>query len=219
MAAQTLNYLDAISHLPVGGTLILTDVSWEDYDQLLTDLGATSALKITYDRGRLEVMSPSQKHERFKEIIARIVYLIADEMDIPIESLGSTTYKQEWLARGVEPDACFYVQNAAKIIGSESLDLRACPPPDIVVEIDIADDSKSKLSIYAEMGVPELWRYDEHQFFVYRLERNLYVEMPVSLSFPLLTTQLLAQLLEQSKTEGQSATLRSLREWIHHHKV
>ena len=94
MASQTLNYLDAIWHLPVGGTLILTDVSWEEYDQLLTDLGATSAVKITYDRGRLEIMSPSQKHERFKEIIARIVYLIADEMNIPIESLGSTTYKQ-----------------------------------------------------------------------------------------------------------------------------
>jgi Uma2 family endonuclease len=88
-----------------------------------------------------------------------------------------------------------------------------------VVEIDIAHDSRSKLSNYAEMGVPEVWRYDEHQFFIYRLERSLYVEMPASLSFPLLTTQFLAQLLEQSKTAGQTVTLRSLREWIHDHKV
>lgn len=219
MAFQTQNYLEAISHLPVGGTLILTDVSWEEYDQLLTDLGASYAVKITYDRGRLELISPSQKHERFKEIIARIVYLVADEMDIPVESLGSTTYKQQWLARGVGPDACFYVQNAAKIIGNESVDLRACPPPDIVVEIDIAHDSTSKLPIYARMGVPELWRYDEHQFFIYRWERNLYVEMPTSLNFPLLTTQLLAQLLEQSKTSGQTSTLRSLRDWIHQNKA
>src|SRR5882762_5751624 len=96
---------------------------------------------VTYYNGRLEIMSPSQKHENLSRVIERLVYAIADETGIAVESLGSTTYKQEWLARGVEPDACFYIKNAERIIGGERVDLSTDPPPDIVVEIDVSHDS------------------------------------------------------------------------------
>jgi len=214
MSTQTLSYLDAIAHLPAGGTLILTDVPWEEYEQLLADLGDSYSARITYDNGRLEIMSPSFKHENYSVVAAQIARMIADEMDIVLESLGSTTYKQQWLARGVEPDACFYIQNAARIIGNERIDLATDPPPDIVVEIDVSHESTTKLKIYTGMRVPEVWRYDERRMHIHQLTEQGYVEVSASLAFPVLTTDALSQFLEQSKTEGQTATLRSFREWL-----
>ena len=214
MATQTLSYLDAIAHLPAGGTLILTDVLWEEYEQLLTDLGDSYGARITYDQGRLEIMSPSYRHENYSQVVSQLARIIADELDIILESLGSTTYKQQWLARGVEPDACFYVQNAPRIIGRERIDLRVDPPPDIVVEIDVSHESTGKLAIYAGMKVPELWRYDEHRAHIYVLIGQGYVEVPASRTFSFLTSEALSQFLEQSKTEGQTGTLRSFREWL-----
>jgi Uma2 family endonuclease len=215
MSTQTLDYLDAIAHLPAGGTLILTDVPWEEYEQLLADLGDRPGTRITYDNGRLEVMSPSSKHENFIRMIERLTYAIAEEAGIVLESFGSTTYKQEWLARGVEPDGCFYIQSAARIIGKDRIDLTNEPPPDVVVEIDVSHESTRKFAIYAGMGVPELWHYDNRRARIYTLIDQSYVEVPASPTFPVLTSEAMSQFLEQSKSEGQTAALKSLRDWLH----
>jgi Uma2 family endonuclease len=214
MTTHTLTYLDAIAQLPPGGTIIRTDVPWEEYEQLLSDVGDTCAARITYDQGTLEIMSPSSNHESFATVISDIALIVAEDANLVFEDLGSTTYKQEWLARGVEPDACFYIQNASAIIGRERIDLKTDPPPDIVVEVDVSHESTRKLSIYAGMGVPEVWRYDGKRAYVYQLVDESYVAIDASLVFPVLTIDVLARFLEQSKTEGQTAVRRSFREWL-----
>lgn len=218
MATQTLNYLDAIAHLPAGGTLILNEVPWDEYEQLLADLGDGAGVRVSYDKGRLEVMSPSSKHEKFALLITLLVWAATEELDVVIESLGSTTYKLKWLAKGVEPDACFYVPNAEAIIGNEQIDLRVDPPPDIVVEIDISHESTRKLAIYAAMGVPEVWRYDGKRAHILQLAGQEYLEVNDSLVLPVFTTELLSRFLEQGKTEGQTAVRRSFREWLRTHR-
>jgi Uma2 family endonuclease len=214
MATQTLNYLDAIAHLPAGGTLILNEVHWDEYEQLLADLGDSAGVRVSYDRGRLEIMSPSAKHDKFSQLITLLVWIAAEARDIVIEGLGSTTYKQEWLARGVEPDACFYISNARAIIGKERISLKVDPPPDIVVEIDISSESTQRLAIYAGMGVPEVWRYDGKCAHIYQLVDHAYVPIDVSLALPVFTTGVLSRFLDQGKTEGQTAVRRSFREWL-----
>jgi Uma2 family endonuclease len=114
---------------------------------------------------------------------------------------------------GVEPDGCFYVQNAARIIGHR-IDLKTDPPPDIVIEVDISHESTSKLAIYAGMGVPELWRYDGRRVHIYQLLEQRYVEVAASNTFPMITNEVLLRFLEQNKLEGQTAVLRSFREWL-----
>src|SRR5437016_1971471 len=162
MPVAATDYLDAITHLPVGAVLRFDDVPWEEYEQLLTDLGEGYAVRIFYDNGRLEIMAPSTGHERPKNIINRVVNAIADELDIDIESLGSTTFRSQWKAKGAEPDDCFYVQNASAVIGKdEDYDIERDPPPDIVVENERTSASLDKLSIYESLGVPEIWR--EHK--------------------------------------------------------
>src|SRR5581483_12388166 len=117
MTTHATSYLiDAIAHMPARGKLILYDVSWEEYEQFLDELG-DCALRVSYFRGRLEIMSPSLPHERPKEFLLQLARIIADELDLTLETAGSTTFKDEQLQMGAEPDTCFYVENAARIIG------------------------------------------------------------------------------------------------------
>jgi Uma2 family endonuclease len=129
------------------------------------------------------------------------------------------TIRSAWQAQGAEPDTCFYVQNAARIIGKRSLDFNTDPPPDIVVEIDLTNASQPKFPIYAALGVPEIWRYDGSQASFYHLTGEQYSEMSHSRAFPFLTSTVLAQFIEQSKTEGQDVALDAARAWAQVNKT
>src|SRR5678816_773145 len=157
---RSTDFLAAIAHLPVGATLVVPDVDWESYEELLDNLSDRPAPRVSYDTGRLEIVSPLPKHESYKEILACLVRAFAEETDAPLEALGSTTWKRRKLLKGAEPDGCFYVANASRITGKEDLDLNVDPPPDIAIEIDTTRSSLSKFPIYAALGVPEMWRCD-----------------------------------------------------------
>lgn len=218
MATMTASYADviknSIAHLPSGGTMIVPDVSWEDYQQLVAEANKQNGVRLTFAQGSLEIMSPLPIHEKYKEFLLRLMDRLSTLMGFDLESLGSTTFNQEWLDNGVEPDTCFYIKNAAKIIGKNRIDLAVDPPPDIAVEIDISHRSTTKLKIYEELRVPEIWLYDEQKLQILLLTETGYADSPTSQSFPFLTSEALTQFLERSKTEGQGAVLRVFREWV-----
>lgn len=214
MLAQTEIYLDAIEHLPLGATLRLSDVSWGEYEELLAQIGDNSpGYRVSYDRGRLEIMSPRSDHEKHKDFILSLARIFSEEADISLETLGSTTYRLRSKLKGAEPDTSFYVQNAARIIGKHLLDLETDPPPDVVVEIDTTNESSGKFPIYAALGVPEIWLYDGHKMLFHQLTGQDYAEVSHSLAFPLLSAELLTEFLERSKPEGQTAALKAFRQW------
>jgi Uma2 family endonuclease len=214
MSTRTANYLEAVDHLPAGATLVIHDVTWDDYEKLLEDVGNRPGLRISYDCGRLEIMSPTREHEEYGRFIERLVQVLAEEFDLTVQSYGSATWKRQKLAKGAEPDCCYYVKNAGRVTGKREFDLESNPPPDIVVEIDITNESLSKFPIYAALSVPEIWRYDEAKVQFYELFRNRYREIPESRFFPHLTPKMLADSLTQSKSEGQTAALRSFRKGL-----
>ena len=194
--------------------MIVPDVSWEDYQQLVAEANKQNGVRLTFAQGSLEIMSPLPIHEKYKEFLLRLMDRLSTLMGFDLESLGSTTFNQEWLDNGVEPDTCFYIKNAAKIIGKNRIDLAVDPPPDIAVEIDISHRSTTKLKIYEELRVPEIWLYDEQKLQILLLTETGYADSPTSQSFPFLTSEALTQFLERSKTEGQGAVLRVFREWV-----
>lgn len=216
MSTRSANYKDAVDHLPEGATLVVQDVSWEDYEQLLDDLGDRPGVRVLFDQGRLEIMSPLPEHEEYKDFIARMVYALSDKLDINLEPRGSATWKRKRDMKGAEPDTCFYVANADRIIGKRKIDLTVDPPPDIVVEIDTTNESSSKFPIYSTFGVPEIWRYvaRDNRVEMYQLREGAYVEISSSRSFPILTNVALADFIEQSKTQGQTAALAAFHAWI-----
>jgi Uma2 family endonuclease len=214
MPATTTDYLAAIAHLPEGAALRIDDVTWDDYEQMLADLGEGYAVRIFYDRGRMEIMAPASTHEKPKSVIHRLVTTLSDELDIDVESLGSTTFKLEMKAKGAEPDDSFYIQNAPLIIGKGDLDLSHDPPPDLVVEIDRTNASLSKFPIYGELGVPEIWRLVGRKVQIYILAGVRYDQSPASRAFPFLSTETLSGFLAQGLEEGERKAARALRAWV-----
>ena len=215
MSTRTAEYLEAIEHLPSGATLVFSQVSWEDYENVLDDLGHRPGLRVAYDEGTLEITTVSSEHEDYADFILRLAGVLSEELDIKLETRGSTTWKRKKLRKGLEPDTCFYIANAQRIIGKRKIDLESDPPPDVAVEVEVTKESLSKFPIYAALGVPEIWRYDGKQVQMYQLTQDLrYVEIAQSRFFPDLTASLLADSIELSKTAGQTDALKAFRQQI-----
>ena len=89
---------------------------------------------------------------------------------------------------GLEADESYYIQNYARIQGRE-VDLTIDPPPDLAIEIDLSLPDVEKSSIYARLGVPEIWRWRDGRLTVFtRHADGNYIERATSLAladFPL----------------------------------
>lgn len=99
------------------------------------------------------------------------------------------------------------------MIGRERLDLTVDPPPDLAIEIDVT--SKTQLNAYEVLGVPEIWRYENHRLQVYVLQSGKYVESAISLTFPNFPViEGISQFLEMGQQSGTSQALRAFRRWV-----
>lgn len=198
---------------PAEQRIVLRNVSWETYERLLADHADSSAPRFTYDRGVLEIMILSARHERPNRALALLVEIVSEEMGLDVDALGSMTFRREDLDRGFEPDSCFYIQNADQVFGKAELDPAVDPPPDLVIEIDITSPSLNRFPIYAQFGVAEVWRYDGERASIFVIEDGGYVEVVRSKSLPLLTATDVSRFVEESKTTKRRAWIRKVREW------
>jgi Uma2 family endonuclease len=208
----------SVPHRPplpeTGQRVILRGISWATYEQLLDDFQDSHAAHFAYDRGVLEIMAPSFEHEKINRLINVLCEEIAAELDVDCENAGSTTFKREDLARGFEPDTCFYVHDVERIRGKKEIDLTIDPPPDLVIEIDITSSSLNKFPIYASVGVPEVWRYDGKVVTIYTLRENgQYQIHEASVAFPKLTSPVITQFVEERQSLKRTAWIRRVREW------
>ncbi len=213
-STPTASYYEIVSQLPPATDVIFHNVSWEDYEELLDQVGEASGLRISYNNGELQVMSLSPEHENYAEFIKRLVDVISLRLRINIRFFGSTTMRKSKKRKGKEPDACFYVQTADSLGNKVRLDFETDPPPDIAVEVDVYHTSRDMFSIYAGLGVPEIWHYDGWTLTIYQLQDGVYVEVTVSPALPMLTSQILTDLLNRLRTEGEFQTLLAFDEWL-----
>ncbi|MEG3891773.1 MULTISPECIES: Uma2 family endonuclease [unclassified Microcoleus] len=204
MTAQTLSPPEQIVHL--------SGISWQTYETLLAEIGDRQ-IRLTYSRGNLKIMVPSPEHERFKTIMGRFVETLAEELEVRIEPLGSTTFKRPELS-GAEPDECFYIQNISAVKGKKRIDLSQDPPPDLVVEIDITSRSENTLQVYRDLGVPEVWIYNGSRLRINRLENGEYVEGELSLAFPSVAVLEIVRFLEQAETMDYLELVKAFRNWV-----
>ena len=197
--------------------VVLHNVSWETYERILAEHTDCRSPRFTFDHGELEIVTLSAEHERPSERIADLAKVLADVMDLEVEALGSTTFKRQELERGFEPDSCFYVENFERVRGKDRIDLAVDPPPDLVVEVDITSPSISKLPMFAEFGVPEVWRFDGERLAMLRLKSGGYEEVVTSEVFPGVSAQSISQLLAHGWSLGGTGWLRLARAWAHEH--
>jgi Uma2 family endonuclease len=204
--------LDKINVLE-GQTLVINDLNWREFEQILEELGEHRNSKIAYDNGELNITNSSLERERNKIYICTLVEILLEELDLDFWCLGSTTLKNELLKKGLEPDNCFYIKNEALIRGKKRLDLKVDPPPDLALEIDLT--SRTYPHIYEALGIPELWRFEKDNLHINILQNGQYIEQEFSPLFPQIPIkQLIIEYLNKFTQDGRNKTVRAFRALI-----
>jgi Uma2 family endonuclease len=195
--------------------VVLHDVDWDTYEALLASRESRQGrVRLTYDRGRLIIVSPSQEHETSAERLGLLVRLAAAGLGVPCLGVGGTTLRREDLQRGKEADTAFYLANEPKVRG-RAIDLDVDPPPDLAIEVEATHSDRGMFDLYAALGVPELWQYDFETLRAYVLrEGSGYEPAQASAYLPLLPLDELPRWLEHAETEGESAMTLGFLDWV-----
>jgi Uma2 family endonuclease len=195
--------------------VILRGIDWEGYEAILKAIGDQAAVRLAYDQGDLELMSPSIDHDAFKKRLGRLVETLTLELDIPCESLGSPTWRKALKQKGIEPDECFYIANSAKVAGRFDIDLNVDPPPDLAIEIEISRSAVDRLGIYAALGIPEIWRFNGQTLVVEVLQPDgSYAAQPISPSLPFMPLERLVDWVHAAEGVNQTTWIRRFRDWV-----
>jgi Uma2 family endonuclease len=194
--------------------IVLQAIPWKLYEAL-RDVEDNWHVRMTYDRGRLELMSPSAAHERIKTQIGQFIGLLTLELDIHRYSLGQTTWKQEKLQKALEADESYYIRNEPRVRDQEEFDLEVDPPPDLVVEVEVRRSATRRMRRYASLGVPEVWRFKRGVLRAYeRTPKGEYAEREFSVNLPFLRVADLTPFLTKALGQSETDRCRAFRTWV-----
>jgi Uma2 family endonuclease len=203
-AGQTFNVQRIVFHA----------VDWGNYLKFLEAVG-NRRVRLTYDRGTLEIMTIGGIHEWWKRRIGFLLPILGREVGKSIQGLGSTTLRREDVAKGLEPDEGFYVARGDQMAGPIDIDLSRDPPPDLGLEIDIYASSLNRMDIYAALGVGEVWRFDGEELHLFRLLPNgTYEQTDRSVHFPTLPLAGFVEFLRATQRLTEDALIESFQEWV-----
>ena len=195
--------------------LVLRDVDWVTYTRLLHAFAEYPGTRLTYDRGVLEIMSPSHAHDSDSAYLSFMVLVLIEELRLAMKVAGSTTLRRRLKQRGLEPDQSFWIANEPKVRGKRKINLRVDPPPDLAIEINATRSSLNRMGIYASLGVPEVWRLTRKGMTFNALQPDgSYKPVSNSLSFPLLTPADLTSFLALRSQLEETEVLRQFRAWV-----
>jgi Uma2 family endonuclease len=216
-----MNTIPSVADLKVTKTkieplqrFVIYNVPWEQYEALL-ELWNGRHIRLTYDRGTLELMTTSSEHEMFKKIWARLVETLSFELRMPIASRGEMTFKRQLKERGLEPDECYWFDQEPAIRGKKRVDIDRDPPPQLVLEIEVTESALDKIDIYASLGFPEVWRFDGESIHIHRLrDEGKYLEAETGGCFPTLPTDELTRWLFRGLEMEENSLIREYIDWI-----
>ncbi|MDY6936304.1 MAG: Uma2 family endonuclease [Cyanobacteriota bacterium] len=179
--------------------VVLPSVTWQQYESLLATLGDYPGLRLIYLEGTLEIFMPSAQHEMIKKVIARLLERYAEEVDIPLHGYGSTTFRLEAKAQGLEPDECYCVDTLKEL-------------PDLAIEVNLTSGGVDKLAIYRGLGVPEVIIWQNDRLTLYDLREAESRESTTSQFFPNLDWNMLAQYIRpQEQPQAIKDFLKAIR--------
>ena len=173
-------------------------------------------VRITFDGENLFFTSTtSSRHGFTSHLLAQLVWIMTEELGIPLRSCGGMTCRTQLSQRGLEPDECFYLASEPARRANWDLDLETDPPPDLAVEVDLSRSSIGRLPIYAKLRVPEVWRYNGESVQIYALQPDQsYQLVPQSLALPLATSDQLTEWVRRAEQQDETAFAREVRQWV-----
>ena len=208
MMLTLLDSLDAQQHL------VLSGVSWLDYEQTLNEVGERS-IRVAFLDGVMEIMSPLPEHEALKRAIGSLIVATAVERGVPMKSFGSSTFRLEKEAAGREPDECFYFNEIDSVKGMKRFDPAIHRAPDLWVEIDVFSPSAMREPICARLGVPEIWRYSNERLTIRLLTSDsVYQDSAASIALPFLPIVELPPFIQKFVEGDETASIREFQQWV-----
>jgi Uma2 family endonuclease len=193
--------------------LVLRGVSWDLY-VALRDLNGNRHVRMSYDGGTLEMMVNSGMHESMKRLIGQLIEAFTAELNIPRRSLSATTWRRRDLDKGLEADECYYIRNQHRVCRRFEVDLARDPAPDLALEVVISHGDVDKMAIYAALGVPEVWHWEDGDLQASVLNEGRYVPCEMSYNLPMLRVKDLEEFLDPEQALDESAWINSFRGWV-----
>lgn len=190
-------------------------VNWQTYEDISEELGESTSLHLTYNKGVLTIMPVTELHELLTGILHNFIIFAGMTLRINVISTGKATMRSKRRNYGVEPDLSFFVSKSdihqIKNYVPKELELA----PDIVCEIDVYHPSDDKFEIYAEFGISEFWQYNGEKLKIFKLQSNSeYAEIERSEEIPILTSAILTEFLKRGQTEQQFTVLSDFQNWL-----
>jgi len=195
--------------------IVVRSVSWDSYITISNSLDNQPGLRLTYDRGSLEFMTHSAAHEIAKRWLMRLIETMAEESQRVIVPGGNMTFRREDIERGLEPDDCLWIENAPAMLGQRTWDPTQHPVPDLALEIEITRSALDRMSIYAALGVSEVWRYNGTVLVIEVLQSDqTYQTVPASPTFPTVSASEIVKFIEPFTTFDYLSAVRAFRDWF-----
>jgi Uma2 family endonuclease len=201
--------------IPAKQRFVLDGATWGDYTRWLKVFDERRHVRLTYDRGILEVVTLSHEHERGAYILGLLISLWGAGRGVAIRGGRTTTFRRRDKDRGFEPDNCYWIAHEAQVRGLTRIDLRRDPPPDLAVEIDVTHSSVPRMPIYASLGVPEVWRLQNKGLSFNLLQSDeSYAVIAVSKALSPLTPGDLTPFLTMSRKLDDSTIIQKFTAWV-----
>lgn len=200
--------------IPGETRVLLENITWHTFKTILAEMGSERTNRITYNNGKIEIMTPLKPHESSNRLIEVFVGVLCEELGLEVNRVGSLTLTRDDLEYGAEPDSSYYIQNELLVREKENIDLAFDPPPDLVLEVEYSRPKIDKFKLYAAMGIPEFWRYNGTTLRVYILANGQYSETQTSPTFAVIPIKEIPRFIEESKKIGQIAVTRAFRTWV-----
>jgi Uma2 family endonuclease len=157
--------------------IVIPGVGWHVYECLSEAIGEWQHIRLAYDGEDLEIMTAGYPHERYKDLLGKIVAAVTQALNIDRGTCGETTWKRAETNRGIQADLSYYfdaeklrTERAARARKSD--DIADYPNPDLAVEVDLSGPKVDRPSIYAALGVAEIWRFDGEKVVVEQLQQD-----------------------------------------------
>ncbi|MFP4298431.1 MAG: Uma2 family endonuclease [Spirulinaceae cyanobacterium] len=188
------------------GTIVKFPGTIADYEEILQRLGDRSIPRLRFRDRHILLMSPLPQHGNEIDVISDLIKVLLRHRGRDWQSFHPITLRYGKEA-GLEPDACFYIENYQAILGKRKLDMSIDPPPDLAIEIDVT--SFTRIEDYIPLAIPEVWIYKTNELSIYCFTNNSYVETNTSLIFPDFSIkEIVMQYVDRAWQVGSSVALR-----------
>ncbi len=205
--------------IPPDTRVVIAGVPWEFYASLVGAVRKGASCRIAFDGKDIELMTVGPFHDLLKTYIDAFVSIVAEELTIDCQSVGSTTWKRKKIKRGVESDLCYYFDPAkinacSRSAARRSNSVKDYPNPDLAVEIDLSPSKIDRPGIYAALKVPEFWRVRRGSVSIERLVTpGTYIAAEKSQFLPIRPEEVARWIWDEDEP-GRPSWKRRLRDWV-----